>query len=302
MKIGFVGLGNMGFGMAERLQNWLATQEKYSKSLLVWNRTKKEPPAGATFVESVAELAKSCSVVFSSLRDDAALKSVVEEFLTNVDGSLLPQVFCDSSTVSPATVKHLDDACDAKGVNYVSAQVLGRPDAAANGKLLYILGSSDAKSKAWIKELVEKVPLARGVLDVGTAIKAPALKLVANNMILGSIELLAEAMTLADANEIGRDVFKTLVHDPLFGSIVMSGYGGRMSDDQFDAKGGFPVTTALKDARLMKTLANERKVVMPTLDTAISHLESCESKNRGGLDWGSLVTVVREEGGRASGC
>jgi 3-hydroxyisobutyrate dehydrogenase-like beta-hydroxyacid dehydrogenase len=302
MKVGFCGLGNMGFGMASRIQTWLSTQDQYHSSLIVWNRTKKDGPAGSTVVDDVAEIAKTCSLVFSSLRDDTALEEVVGAFLKGVDKSLFPQVFCDCSTVSPVTVEKVVKMCDGVGVKYVSAQVLGRPDASAAGKLLFLLGSSDTKSKFWVKDFVKTVPIARAVLDVGEVSNAPTLKLVANNMILGSIELLAEALTLADANGVSRQAFQSLIQDPLFGSIVMSGYGMRMSNNEFDATGGFPVTTALKDAKLMKQLATKSHVVMPILDTSIHHLEDCVAKDRGYLDWNSIVTSVREEANRNPEC
>ncbi len=136
MKIAFLGLGNMGSGMASRL---LAA----GHPLVVWNRT---PAKAEPLVRAGAELAKApeaavaeCEIVITSLMDDASMRNMFDASGA-VFAALRPGAthLC-VTTISPHCAEWLESTQKERGVFYVSGPVLGRPDAAKAGKLVQFL-------------------------------------------------------------------------------------------------------------------------------------------------------------------
>ncbi len=137
MKLGFIGLGEMGRGMA---QNLLAAGHE----LTVYNRTRAraEPlrEQGARVAESPAEAARGNQAVVSMLADDKAVEDVVlgDE---GVSHGLAPgAVHVSSSTISVELSQRLATVHQARGQGYVAAPVFGRPDAAA-AKQLWVVAA-----------------------------------------------------------------------------------------------------------------------------------------------------------------
>src|ERR1700676_1274511 len=134
MKVGFIGLGNMGSGMAANLV-------KAGHEVTVYNRTRSKVDAlvaqGAKAAESVAD-ACGGQVVITMLADDAAVEAV-----TFGDGGILASlapgaIHVSTSTISVALSERLTNAHTEAGHGYVAAPVFGRPDAAAAGKLFVV--------------------------------------------------------------------------------------------------------------------------------------------------------------------
>src|ERR1700746_360340 len=123
MKIGFIGLGNMGRGMAHSLL-------KAGNSLVVFNRTKEKAEAlkkeGAKVAASIGEACQADAVI-TMLSDDAAVEQVV--FGEGGILSHLPPaaIHISMSTISPALVGRLDTEHRKRNQNFLSAPVLGRP-------------------------------------------------------------------------------------------------------------------------------------------------------------------------------
>ena len=109
------------------------------------------------------------------------------------------------------------------------------------------------------------------------------------------IETLGEAFTLAEKAglkvETVLDVIKALLPVPLF-----LGYGTRMAHSEFTPP-GFGLRLGLKDVGLMRKLADQANAPLPLADIAHGHLRAALAKGRGDLDWGALITVVRELAG-----
>jgi 3-hydroxyisobutyrate dehydrogenase-like beta-hydroxyacid dehydrogenase len=139
MRIGFLGLGNMGRAMASNLL-------KGGNKLRVWNRTPavaaKLAGEGAEAVATPAE-AFDGDVAFTMLADDDALREVL------IDSGLLdrlapPLIHVNMATISVAFAEELASRWKARGVAYVSAPVMGRPDAAAAAKLNILAAGPEA--------------------------------------------------------------------------------------------------------------------------------------------------------------
>jgi len=286
--VAFVGLGQMGRAMAQRLGEGGFRQR-------VWNRTRAraEGLPQATVCGSAREAASGADLVVSSLADDRAVRAVV----LGPDGLLagLPRggVHVGTSTISLRLGAELADAHAAAGAAFVASPVLGRPDAAARGEL-WLMTGGDAPALERAAPVLAR--LGQGRIDLGAPRQALLAKLLANFMLAGTIELLAEATTLGEKGGIAPATLVDLLTRTLFGSPVVKGYGGRIASGQFKPA-GFAVPLGLKDVELALEASHDLQAPLPVAGVARDHLIAALAHGRADWDWGALATVVREAAG-----
>ncbi|KAL3139877.1 hypothetical protein ABBQ38_004172 [Trebouxia sp. C0009 RCD-2024] len=200
-NLGFIGLGSMGIGLAT---NCLEKAQQNGVKLFVHNRTASKADAlltkGAVWAQSPAAIAKQCSIAFSCVFSDTALKEVFADYLSGQpkEGSL----YVDCSTVYPDTIRELDAKAKAAGIFFVCAPVFGRPPAAMSGEVLWApAGPPDALQR--LQPYFDA--MGRGTLHLGCQpYMASVMKLSGNFFIAATIETIAEGMTLAEKNGISR--------------------------------------------------------------------------------------------------
>jgi 3-hydroxyisobutyrate dehydrogenase-like beta-hydroxyacid dehydrogenase len=292
--VGFVGLGNMGLPMAHNLL-------KAGYTLYVFNRTAARAEGllsqGAVWTPSPRAVAEQTDIVLSMLADDEALQRVSLGEQGILVGLRKESIHVDMSTVSPDTSRSLTQLYRGQGVYFIAAPVFGRPEAATAAKL-WICPAGPAEAIERCRPLFEV--MGQGVIVVGAEPHlASVLKLVGNFFVISAIETLSEAFTLAEKaglkTETVLDVIRALLPVPLF-----QGYGTRMAHNEFSPP-GFGLRLGLKDVSLMRKLADQVSAPLPLADLAHGHLRAALAKGRGDLDWGALITVVRELAGLAPG-
>ena len=285
--VGFIGLGNMGLPMA---QNVL----KAGYPVHVFNRTAARAESllaqGARWESSPRTVSEKASIVLSILADDMALESVALGEHSVLAGLKKGGIHVDMSTVSPDTTKKLAQEYSARGVHFIAAPVFGRPEAATAAKL-WICPAGPAEAIEQCRPLF--TVMGQGVIVVGADPHlASVLKLVGNFFVISAIETLSEAFTLAEKSGLKVDtvleVIKALLPVPLF-----QGYGTRMARNEF-VPPGFVLRLGLKDVGLMRKLADQVQAPLPLADIAHQHLRAAAANGRGELDWGALITVIRE--------
>ena len=146
ISVACIGLGRMGAGIAHNIQ-------RAGFRLIVYNRThqKTEPfiASGAALARTPREAAQEADVVVTSLMDDASVLEVVDGADGVLAGMRPGAVHAGTTTTSPNLSTRLTELHASQGSHYVAAHVLGRPDAAATGKLITLLaGTAEAIERA----------------------------------------------------------------------------------------------------------------------------------------------------------
>jgi 3-hydroxyisobutyrate dehydrogenase-like beta-hydroxyacid dehydrogenase len=289
MKVGFIGLGNMGQAIAARIID-------AGFDLVVYNRTRSKADElekkGAKVAASVAEACQGRDVVFTMLSNDSALDMVV-------DGGLLenlPQgsIHVPMGTHSVTALTAIKAKHDKAGHEFVAAPVLGRPDAAAAGQLGIVPGGP--------KDAVEKLAplwaaIGRRTFDAGTNPAGAAAVKLANNMVLGcAIEAMAEAFALTRKFDVEPAIFNEVLTDGLFAAPAYKVYGNIIANEAYD-KVGFSVHLGFKDSNLVLAAGQAANVPLPSLNVFRDSLLEAFAHGEGDLDW-SVMGRVRA---RASG-
>lgn len=256
MRVGFIGLGHMGSGMALSLL-------RAGHDVTVYNRTRSRAEALAADGAKVAnEVADACrgDAVISMLANDEAVESTVLGD-GGVVASLRPgATHISSSTISVDLSERLAAQHAKAGQRYVAAPVLGRPDRAAEGELFVVAaGPADAIRDA--QPLFDAI--GQGTTVFGEeAPKANLAKLSINFLIATVFESLGEAIALVDRGGIDKHRFLDLLTSTLFGAPIYKTYGALVAADK-EPPVGFAAPLGFKDIRLALAASEKLRVPMP---------------------------------------
>lgn len=290
MKIGFIGLGQMGAPIAANLL-------RAGHDLTVWNRTpdKMRPlaAAGAREAASPREAAADAEVVVTMLADDRAVEAVT----FGADGLLGAEarpLHLSLSTISVALSDRLTEAHADEGGRFVAAPVFGRPPAAEAAKL-FVAAAGAPEALAACAPLFEAVGQRTFVVGERPS-QANVVKLCGNFMILSAIEAMAEAMTLAGKSGVEKRALLEVLTGTLFDAPVYRTYGEILIDERY-RPAGFPAPLGLKDARLVGQAAEATRTPMPLLGVLRDHLLGAIALEGEDIDWSGLALAVERNAG-----
>jgi 3-hydroxyisobutyrate dehydrogenase-like beta-hydroxyacid dehydrogenase len=289
MDIGFIGLGEMGARMVENIL-------KAGHQVRVWNRSAERAAtlaaAGATVVATPAEAFAGDAVV-SMLADDAAVRAVIDTSL--LDRAPRGLVHVNMATISVALAETLAHEHATRGIDYVAAPVLGRPDVAAAGKLTIVAGGP--------AEAIERV---QPVLDaigqktwrIGSLPQqANVMKLAANFMLASAVETLGEASALLAGHGVAMQDFLDVITGGLFPGPVYQGYGKMIAERRYEPA-LFKARLGLKDVRLALAAADAVSTPMPVASVVRDSLLEAIAHGDGDKDFAALGQVAARRAGR----
>jgi 3-hydroxyisobutyrate dehydrogenase-like beta-hydroxyacid dehydrogenase len=291
MKVGFIGLGQMGSGMATCLV-------EAGHDVTVWNRTraKTEPlrAKGASVADTPADACAGAEAVFTILSDDHA----VEEVTFGDDGILraLPRgaVHISSSTLSVDFTRRLGAAHEKAGQRLLAAPVFGRPDVAAAGQLFVVAGGEQAAVGS-VQPLLDVV--GRRTFVMSSRPEAAALvKLSGNFLIASMIESVGEAMALVDRGGVDRGAYLDMLTSTLFDAPVYRGYGKLIAERKYEPA-GFAAPLGQKDIRLALAAAEELRVPMPVASLLRDRLLRLLANGGEKLDWSAIGDFATVDSG-----
>ncbi|MCY1041369.1 NAD(P)-dependent oxidoreductase [Corallococcus sp. bb12-1] len=291
MKVGFIGLGNMGAPMAKNLLG-------AGHEVTVWNRTasKAQPlqQQGARVAKTPADAARDAEVVVSMLADDPA----VEAATLGPDGLVgaLPKgaVHVSSSTISVALSERLTKAHADAGQGYVSAPVFGRPEA-AEGKQLWVITAGPRAQVERVRPLL--TALGRGLTELGEKPSAAnVVKLSGNFLIASMMEALSEAFALAEKSGVERAAFLDVFKSVFARSPIFENYAGAIAKGQ-TTPAGFALRLGLKDVTLALEAGRAAEVPLPLASLLRDHFLTGVAQGRGDEDWSALGELARDRAG-----
>jgi 3-hydroxyisobutyrate dehydrogenase-like beta-hydroxyacid dehydrogenase len=270
---------------------------KAGHEVIAYNRTRtraEELQSDGARVADTPGAASRAEIVFTMLADDAAVEEVV--FGDHGILAALPPggLHVSTSTISTALAKKMFKAHAEKGQKYISAPVFGRPEAAADARLIVVAagpaGSID-RARPILGANGPKIYLAGA-----EAWMANAVKLAGNFTIAAMLETLGEALALMRKTQIDPRLFLEVVNGSLFRSPVYENYGKIIADQKFDPA-AFKLRLGLKDLRLVLEAADEAQTPMPLASLVRDHLLSGMARGYAEMDWAALARVIAEDAG-----
>jgi 3-hydroxyisobutyrate dehydrogenase-like beta-hydroxyacid dehydrogenase len=290
MKVGLIGLGNMGSGMAANLL-------KAGHELTVYNRS---PSKAQKLVQqgarSASQVAGACQgeAVITMLADDNAVESVVFDDAGVVSILRKGAIHISSSTISVALSEKMTAAHAANGQRFVSAPVFGRPDTAAAGRLFVaVAGAPDAVDDSM--PLLEAI--GQSTFRFGNnPSDATLVKLSGNFLISSVIEALGEAMALVGKAGLDQHQYVDFLTSTLFNAPVYKTYGGLIADKKFEPA-GFAAPLGFKDNRLVLAAAETLRVPLPLASLIYNRFLTMLAHGGESLDWSAFSQLAAEDAG-----
>ncbi len=295
MKVGFIGLGNMGAAMAANLL-------KKGHEVTVYNRTASKAQAlvaqGARYASQVGDACRGEAVI-TMLADDPAVESVVfgDGGANTVIGSLAKgAIHVSCSTISVALAEKMMAAHAKAGQRFVSAPVFGRPEAAAAAKLFVtVAGAPDAVDACL--PLLDAI--GQKTFRFGThPPDANLVKLSGNFLISTVIEALGEAVALVGKAGVDQHQYLDFLTSTLFDAPVYKVYGAIIADKKFQPA-GFVAPLGFKDNRLVLAAAETLRVPLPMASLIYNRFLTLLAHGGEALDWSAISQGAAEDAGLA---
>lgn len=285
-KIGFIGLGIMGHGMAHNLL-------KQGHDLTVWNRTTSKmdefAQAGAKTAPTPAAVAQTCDIIMICVSDTPDVEAVVygeEGVLAGLESGKL---VIDHSTISPHTTLELAKATNEKGAHWLDAPISGGSEGAAKGTLSIMIGGDETQVER-AKPYLEA--MGKSITHVGDQAAGQMVKLVNQILVVITGLAVSEAMVFAQAG--GLDLGRTLqaVEGGAAGSWMLSNRGSQMIVR--DWRPGFTIDLQQKDLRLVLEAADQLGI--PLLATSIVYqmYRTLQQQGLGGEGNHALIKAIEK--------
>ena len=289
MKIAFIGLGNMGGGMAANLVK--AGHEVHAFDLAA-EALDKAKGSGCQTYGTVREAVQGVDAVVSMLPNGAIVKSV---YTADVIGQApAGALFLDCSTIDVGTAREMSEAAAKAGYEMVDAPVSGGIAAANAGTLTFMVGGSESAFKR--AEAVLQ-PMAKAVIHAGEAGSGQVAKMC-NNMLL-AIHMIGtcEALALAEKAGLSMQKFYEISSKSTGYNWSLNDYTpapgvGAASPADNGYQGGFASALMLKDLRLAMDAAGASGAKVPLGKHATEIYEAFNEAGGGGKDFGAIFTTL----------
>ncbi len=290
MKVGFIGLGQMGSGMAANLL-------KAGHEVTVYNRTraKAEPLAaqGAKVAAAVSEACKGDAVITMLANDDAVARVVFGE------GGILASlpagaIHISSSTIGVDFSEKLSAAHAGAGQRFLSAPVFGRPEVAAKGQL-FVVAAGEPETVKTAQPLLDAIGQKTFTLSQ-TPKDANLVKLSGNFLIAAVIEGLGEAMALIGKAGIDKHRYLEILTSTLFTAPVYKTYGTLIANGAFEPA-GFAAPLGAKDIRLTLSAAEALRVPLPLASLLRDRFLELLASGGDRLDWSAIGSLPAKDAG-----
>ena len=283
-NIGFIGIGLMGFPMAQNLLKSGYNLKAYNRSQDKADRLKE---FGAEISTSIKDVVTNSDIVITMLTDDASVEKVMssEEFIPNIKENA---TVIDMSSVNPVITKKYAEILEEKNINYLDAPVSGGTIGAEEASLAIMVGGDEKI----FQECYDLLKILGNPTLVGPVTSGQISKL-ANQIIVGvTIGAVAEAITLCEKSGTNPSKMIEALSGGWADSKILQTHGKRMIDKDFSPKG--KTTTQLKD---MTNIINAGKAVethLPISSLIKDMYKDLVADGHGNTDHSSLYNAIEK--------
>lgn len=291
MRIGFIGLGKMGRGIAGNLL-------RAKHDVMVYNRTPgKDQPLVEQGAKTASSIADACrgDAVITMLADDAATEAVVFGERGLLASLAKGAIHIAMSTISVGLSERLAAAHSAEGQGFVAAPVFGRPEAAATAQLFVVVAGAPTTVEACMPlfsavgqrtfRIADRPPLANLV------------KLSGNFLLAAAIEALGEAIALVVKAGVDPQKFVEFLTATLFAAPAYKTYGGLIAQKRFEPA-GFAASLGAKDIRLALAASEGLRVPMPIASLLRDRFLALLAQGGEAFDWSAIARLTATDAGQ----
>jgi 3-hydroxyisobutyrate dehydrogenase len=287
VKVGFIGLGNMGSRIAQRLldhgyQLWVFDMDP-AKSAVAAH--------GAVVAKSIGELARKVDVILSCLTNDEAVRSVYTGPEGVFAGARPGTAVLEMSTISPDSSREIHRLGSRGGVEVLDVAISGSTPAAEQGLLTLLVGGDEELFRA-AEPIFQAI--AKRYFLLGGAGSGTAMKLVVNTLLGVGMQAIAEAVVLGEKSGLDRErLLKVLSQTALIAPAHM-GKLARAAINDYSPQ--FPLRLMNKDFQLILKEAAQEHINMPATEAAF-RVNSDELAHHDEEDFSAVVRRMEEVAG-----
>jgi 3-hydroxyisobutyrate dehydrogenase len=288
VKAGFIGLGNMGGRIAQRLLD-------HGYPLFVFDMNLANAEAlrsrGGTVARSIRELASTVDVVLSCLTNDEAVRSVYTAAEGVFAGARPGTVVLEMSTISPETSRELHTLGARAGIEVLDVAISGSTPAAEQGILTLLAGGNREVFRA-AKPIFQTI--AKQYFHLGDSGSGTAMKLVVNTLLGVGMQAIAEAVVLGEKVGLDRERLLEVLAKT---AVIAPAHVGKLAKAAVnDYSPQFPLRLMNKDFELILKAAAKEHLAMPTTEAAF-YVNSEELSSNDEQDFSAVLRRMEEAAG-----
>jgi 3-hydroxyisobutyrate dehydrogenase-like beta-hydroxyacid dehydrogenase len=291
VKVGFIGLGNMGSRIAQRLldhgyQLWVFDMDPAKSAAVAAH--------GAVVAKSIGELARKVDVILSCLTNDEAVRSVYAGPEGAFAGARAGTVVLEMSTISPESSRELHRLGARSGVEVLDVAISGSTPAAEQGLLTLLVGGKQELFRA-AEPIFQAI--AKRYFLLGGAGSGTAMKLVVNTLLGVGMQAIAEAVVLGEKSGLDRERLLEVLSQT---ALIAPAHMGKLTRAAInDYSPQFPLRLMNKDFQLILKEAAREHINMPTTEAAF-RVNSDELARDDEEDFSAVVRRMEEVAGIAN--
>ena len=290
-KVGFIGLGNMGSRIAQRLldhgyQLWVFDMDPAKSAAVAAH--------GAVVAKSIRELASKVDVIVSCLTNDEAVRSVYTGLEGVFAGARPGTAVLEMSTISPDSSREIHRLGSKGGVEVLDVAISGSTPAAEQGLLTLLVGGNQELFRA-AEPIFQAI--AKRYFLLGGAGSGTAMKLVVNTLLGVGMQAIAEAVVLGEKSGLDRERLLEVLSQTALIAPAHMGKLARAAINDYSPQ--FPLRLMNKDFQLILKEAAQEHINMPATEAAF-RVNSDELARDDEEDFSAVVRRMEEVAGIAN--
>ncbi|RME83229.1 MAG: NAD(P)-dependent oxidoreductase [Caldilineae bacterium] len=288
-RVGFIGLGIMGQGMARNLL-------KAGFPLTVWNRTssKMQPlvEAGAKAGSSPADVAAHSDIVITCVSDTPDVEAVILGPDGVIEGAQPGSLVIDCSTISPTATRAMAEKLAERGVKMLDAPISGGSEGAAKGTLSIMVGGA---AEDFERALPVFQAMGKQITHVGDNGAGQTVKLMNQILVVGNALAMCEAFLFGQASGVDLNKALEAVKAGAAGSWMLSFRGPQILAR--DWRPGFTIDLQQKDLRLVLEAADDQGVPVPATSLIFQFYRTLQAQGLGSEGNHALIKALEHLAG-----